>query len=211
MAKPAKAAPAEAEAHAKPKSKKLVLIIIGVLVLGAGGGAAWWFLKGDSSKSADAPKASAKTELPTFLNLDPLTVNLQHEEADQFLQIGITLKVSSAEMADKIRQNMPELRSHLIFLMSSKKPSELIPIEGKRKLAREIIAEANTVIGLQSAARKNVVQESNAAPKAEAASGAEAAPVAPAPAEAAPATAPVEAAHNGEGVQDVLFTAFIIQ
>ena len=207
MAKPAKAAPAEGEAAAKPKSKKLLLIIIGVLVLAAGGGAGWFFLMKDSGKHADAPKAEAKAEPPTFLMLEPFTVNLQHEESDQFLQVGITLKVSTAELADKIRQNMPEARSRLIFLISSKKASELIPIDGKKKLAREIIAEINTIIG-QKVAPKNVAHEGNATPKAEAASGAEAAPAEATPVAHPPAEAGGEA--NG-GILDVLFTAFIIQ
>lgn len=202
MAKPAKAAPAETEAPAKPKSKKILLAIIGVLILGVLGGAGWYFMKG--SKHADEPKAVV--EIPTFLVLEPFTVNLQHEESEQFLQIGITLKVANMELADKIRQSLPEVRSHLLFLLSSKRASELMPIEGKKKLAQEIIVEINTILGLHTASPKNAAHESNAAPNAETASGVEAA--ASAPIEAAPV------AHGGEasnGVMDVLFTAFIIQ
>ena len=193
MAKPPKSAPAEAEAPVKPKSKRLALAAADVLVLGLVVGAGWYFMKGSSHP--EEPKAAAE-ELPTFVVLEPFTVNLQHEESDQFLQIGITLKVSGMDLADKLRQHLPEVRSRLLFLLSSKRASELMPIEGKKKLAHEIVVECNTILGLQTAAPK---------PSIEAASGAEAAPV---PAEAAPA------AHGGEarkGVVDVLFTAFIIQ
>ena len=199
MAKPPKSAPAEAEAPAKPKSKRLLLAALGVLVLGLVVGAGWYFMKG--SQHADKPKEVVE-ELPTFMVLEPFTVNLQHEESDQFLQIGITLKVANMEMADKLRQRLPEVRSRLLFLLSSKRASELMPIEGKKKLAQDIITECNTILGLRTAAPQNAVHESNA----EAASGVEVA--AAAPAEAPPA------AHEGEGkkgVVDVLFTAFIIQ
>ena len=190
-----------------------MLALAGVLILAAAGGGGWYFMKG--GKHADEPKAVV-AEIPTFLVLDPYTVNLQHEESDQFLQIGITLKVSSAELADKIRQSLPEVRSRLLFLLSSKKASELIPVEGKKKLARDIAAETNSVLGLRTASPKEIAHESSPAPNPENASGVEAAtasgvenaPVAPAPAEAAPA------AQGGEaksGVLDVLFTSFIIQ
>src|ERR1017187_1246856 len=132
MAKPAKPAPVAAAAAAKPKSKRLLLIIVGVLILAAAGGAGWFFMK---SGKHDEPK-SAAAEAPTFLVLEPFTVNLQHEEgSDQFLQISITLKVAGTEMADSIRQHMPEVRSRLLFLLSSKRASDLIPIEGKKKLS----------------------------------------------------------------------------
>jgi len=217
MAKPAKPAsapaPAETEAPVKPKSKILVLALIGVLVLGAAGGAGWYFLKGN--KHADEPKA-AVVEPPTFLVLEPFTVNLQHEESDQFLQIGITLKVSSTELSDKIRQSLPEVRSRLIFLLSSKKASELIPIEGKKKLARDIAVETNSILGLRTAAPKNVAHENNPAPNPDNASSVEAAtasgientPVVSAPEEPTPST---QAGEPKLGVLDVLFTSFIIQ
>ena len=213
MAKPAKPAPAEAEAPAKPKSKKMVLAIIGVLILGAAGGGGWYFMKGGKH---DEPKAVV-AEQPTFLVLDPFTVNLQHEESDQFLQIGITLKISSAELADKLRQRLPEVRSNLLFLLSSKRGSELMPVEGKKKLAQEIVVATNTILGLHTAAPKNIAPESNVAPNAEAASGvgaaasAPGAEVAPAASAAAETTPAANDSASGEGVMDVLFTSFIIQ
>jgi flagellar FliL protein len=219
MAKSAKPAPAETEAPAKPKSKKILLVIIGVLILGAIGGAGWWFFMRD--KHTDEPKA-AVVEIPTFMVLEPFTVNLQHEESDQFLQIGITLKVSSMEMADKLRQRLPEVRSRLLFLLSSKRASELMPIEGKKKLAQEIIVETNTILGLRTAPQQNVAAESNVTPNADTASGVEVATasgvevatasgVDAVTADAA-ASAPVASdSASNNGVLDVLFTAFIIQ
>ena len=219
MAKSAKPAPAPApaaEAPAKPKSKKLLLAIIGVVILAAAGGAGWYFTKG--GKHTEEAKAVV-AEAPTFLALDPITVNLQHEEGDQYLNIGITLKVSSAELADKIRQNKAEVLSRLLFLLSSKHGSELIPLEGKKKLAQEIIAEINSIIGVRTGPQKNIAHETTVTSNTEAVSGV----VAPAtsavepPATVAVASAPAETTaegHAGEatgGVIDVLYTAFIIQ
>ncbi len=206
MAKPAKSAPAETEAPAKPKSKKVVLAIIGVLILGAVGGAGWYFMKG--SQHTDEPKA-AVVEMPTFLVLEPFTVNLQHEESDQFLQIGITLKVANEGLADKLRQRLPEVRSRLLFLLSSKRASELMPIEGKKKLAQEIIVETNTILGLHTSLPKNITT-----PNADTASGVGAATAsgvdiaASAPVEITPVA---NDSASSNGVLDVLFTSFIIQ
>jgi len=200
MAKPGKSAPVEIEAAAKPKSKRLLLAAAGVLILGLVGGAGWYFMKG--SQHADEPKASTE-ELPTFVVMEPFTVNLQHEENDQFLQIGITLKVANMGQADKIRQRLPEVRSRLLFLLSSKRASELMPIEGKKKLAREIVVETNAILGLH--APKNVAHEGNAdASSVEAVSQEGAAP--------APVEAPAaQGSDANKGVLDVLFTSFIIQ
>jgi flagellar FliL protein len=184
MAKAAKPTPAaETEAPAPNSKKKLVIFgLAGVLILAIAGGAVWYFFLRDTGKHAEEAKAVAAE--PTFMVLDPFTVNLQREDGDQFLQIGITLKVASPELADKARQRLPEIRSRLVFLLSSKRASELLPIEGKRKLAQEIMSETNAILGGQHNA---------AAPETESAPAAE-----------RPAAA-------GGGIQDVLFTSFIIQ
>jgi flagellar FliL protein len=217
-AKPAPAPAAEGEAAAKPKSKLIVLAIIGILVLAAAGGGGWFFFMKDK-KHTDEPKA-AVAEPPTFLALEAFTVNLQRDESEQYLNVGITLKISSAELADKVRASMPEVRSRLLFMLSSKHAAELVPLEGKKKLAREIMGEVNTIIGLQTAPPKIAAHENAPAPGAEATSGVAVAPAsgvetppvaaASAPAEAAP-EAQVHTGESGKGVVDVLFTAFIIQ
>ncbi len=197
-AKPA-AAPAKEEAPvaAPPKSKKMLIIGIVLLLVIVAGGAGWYFTRGHAS--GDAHAEAPKAELPheaKFVSLgENFTVNLQREEGDQYLQAGITLKILQPELEEKIKAAMPEIRSKLLFLLSSKKPSELQTIEGKKKLISEIIAETDGVLGLP-------VPPAAAVPAHEtAASGAASAPVA-----AAPVAEP-----NTKGVVDVLFTSFIIQ
>jgi flagellar protein FliL len=196
-AKPAApAAKEETPAAAPPKSKKMLIIGIVLLLAIVAGGAAWYFTKGHAEPDTHAEKA--KAELPQDAKFVPLgenfTVNLQREEGDQYLQAGITLKILQPELEEKIKAMMPEIRSKLLFLLSSKKPSELQTIEGKNKLIAQIIATTDTVLGIPVPAA--------AAPATEvAASGAASAAVA-----AAPVVAP-----NPKGVVDVLFTSFIIQ
>jgi len=129
----------------KKKSKKKLFIILGavaVLLAGAGGGA--WFLLGDEAPPpAKGAKPVAKAEPgkpPVFINMEPFTVNLQSEGTEQFLQVSFTLQVGDRDQEDIIKQYMPQVRSRLLLLLSSKKGSEISTADGKKKLADEIIA-----------------------------------------------------------------------
>ncbi|MFL9923744.1 flagellar basal body-associated protein FliL [Herbaspirillum lusitanum] len=140
----AKAAPKGAEAAEAPakSSKKMLFIIIGVvLVLVLGGGAAAFLLMGGKGKKADAEHAEEKAEskTPVFVVIEPFVVNLQQETGDQFLQVAMTLQVPSAETAESLKLYMPQVRSRLLMVLSSKKASELLTGEGKRKLTDEIV------------------------------------------------------------------------
>jgi flagellar FliL protein len=226
MSKPAKPAAAKKDAAhaadgAAPKSKKkLIMIVVAAVVLLAGGGGAWFFMKAKDPQQADSKKVEVAKD-PKFISLETFTVNLQREESDQYLQINVSLKVMEPELEDKIKAVLPEIRSKLNLLLSSKKPSELATVIGKKKLAIEIATETNSVLGIHNAPQK--VESEHVA--ANAASG-----VAPSPAEgtasAAPEASAAPAANSepvaadapaesggGErkGVVDVLFTSFIIQ
>ena len=136
---------------------------------------------------------------PKFIPLgERFTVNLQREEGDQYLQAGITLKILDPELELKIKNAMPEIRSKLLFLLSSKKPSELVTSEGKAALVEQVIAEVDGILGIESKA-----------PAAHAEAHAPAAHGESAPAATAPAAAPKE--PKTTGVVDVLFSDFIIQ
>lgn len=139
---PAKAAPA-AEAPAAKSSKKMLFIIIGlVLVLVIGGGAAAFMLMGSKSKKAsdDHVEEKAVSKVPVFVVVEPFVVNLMSETSgDQFLQIAMTLQVPNQETADAIKLFMPQVRSRLLMVLSSKKASELLSNDGKKALTEEII------------------------------------------------------------------------
>jgi flagellar FliL protein len=212
MAKNEKAAPAPAEAEAAPpkSKKKLVIIIASVLILGIAGGAGWYFTKGthhakdkDQEQEQEQGQEKDKKEAPAFtqskfITLEPFTVNLQHEEGDRFLQVGITLKIFDPSLEEKIKTSMPEIRNKILLLLSERRASELTPVEGKKKLALGIVTEANAVLGIHRPEKKAITP---------AASGVAAA--------SAPAAnkedAGQDSADDQEGVIDALFTSFIIQ
>ncbi|MDT8999354.1 flagellar basal body-associated FliL family protein [Paucibacter sp. APW11] len=156
---------AAAPADAAPKGggkKKLIIIIAAVLllVLGGGGAAVLMMKKkkaAEDEEGADAapaeqhaPAAHAKPGTPpTFVPLDPFTVNLADKEVDRYAQIGVTLEVADPHMADTIKAYMPAIRSNVLMVLSHKTSEELLTREGKDKLAKEILRESVRPMGIE--------------------------------------------------------------
>lgn len=166
----AKAATADdAAVEAPKKSKKMLIIIIAVVALVVIGGAAAFFMMAGShpedgdeehademaEEDVDAPAKKAKLKKkkdahlpPVFVELEPFTVNLQPEAAsDQYLQVKASLKVEEQHAADNLKAYMPEIRHHLLLLLSSKKASELAQSEGREVLAGQMKNAVNGIVG----------------------------------------------------------------
>ncbi|RQO56429.1 flagellar basal body rod protein [Paucibacter sp. KBW04] len=156
-------AAAAAEAPKGGGKKKLIIIIAAVLLLVLiGGGAALMLMKkkapadgeeGGEEAAHEAPAPAAHAPKPgtppTFVPLDPFTVNLSDKEVDRFAQIGVTLEVGDAHTADQIKAYLPAIRSNILMLLSHKSSAELLTLEGKEKLAREIKRESVRPMGIE--------------------------------------------------------------
>jgi len=160
MAKDAKdAKPAEEAAEApKKKSKKLLIIILAavlILVI-AGGGAAFMLMKktdpADDEENAEETTKPAKKKKdghevpPVFVALEPFTVNLIPETGDQYLQVVLSLEVEDPIAEASIKGQMPKIRNNVTLLLSAKKASELLPKEGKERLAESLKEEINSIV-----------------------------------------------------------------
>ncbi|WP_434515355.1 flagellar basal body-associated FliL family protein [Dechloromonas sp. ARDL1] len=170
MAKDAK--PAEEGAEVAPKkSKKLLIIILAVVlvVVLAGGGAAFMLLKkgdheeGDEEVAEETAKPKKKDKkkeahaAPVFVNLDPFTVNLVPETGDQYLQVILSLELEDPAADPQLKALTPKIRNNITLLLSSKKASELLPKEGKEKLAEALKDEINSVIEPPKKSKKGEV------------------------------------------------------
>lgn len=160
MAKEAKP-PADAGADAPKKGKKKLLIIIlaVVLVIVLGGGAAAFMLlkKGDHeddeevAEETDKPAKKEKKKKehetpPVFVNMDPFIVNLVPESGDQYLQVVLSVELEDAISEPVLKAQMPKIRNNITLMLSSKKASELMPKEGKERLAEDLKDEINSAI-----------------------------------------------------------------
>jgi len=143
MAK-APAKPDTAEAAPAGKSKKTLFIVAGaIILLLAGSGAAAWFFTRQPSAHHEEKAEPAKP--PVFVVLDNFTVNLSPDDgdADKYLQVALTLQVPEEKDAEEIKSHMPQVRSRILLLLSSKKAAELITAEDKTKLTQEITKDVN--------------------------------------------------------------------
>jgi flagellar FliL protein len=140
------AAKSDADGGAKgaPKSKKMLVIVGGlVVVLALAGGA--WFVMGKKAVAdedvEEAPHAAAKGP-PTFLPLDNMVINLADPGGEKVAQVGITLEVVDAKAVEKVKVYLPAIRSGILLLISQRTAEDLLQIEGKEKLAEDVLAEA---------------------------------------------------------------------
>jgi flagellar FliL protein len=163
----------EPQAEAKPplKGKRLAMLIAIVVGVAAAGAGATWMLMSPSHKQSNGAKKEAaaeesedaapgkagaakapdrprpdKSAPPLFLALETFTVNLQTENGDHMLQTNLSLKITDAAVEAALKLHMPEIRSRLLLLLSSKKPSELSTVEGKQVLATQIGEDVNAVL-----------------------------------------------------------------
>jgi flagellar FliL protein len=133
------------------KKGLLLIVLVAVVMLGSGGGAAWFFLS--HKKGSEEHVAQAKPQRkdpPVFFTLEPFVVNLAGEES-RYLQVGIDLKVADSKVVDQIKVHMPEIKNGVLLLLSSKKPEEIVTLEGKNQLRGEIREAVNGPLGVQAA------------------------------------------------------------
>lgn len=149
----------EVSAEAPPKSKKkLIIILVAALaLLGGGGGAAAWYFSQKSAghaKGKEEVKEEAAPAEPAFVKLETFTVNLDPEEGEKYLQVDITLSASSKDEAAVLEQHMPLVRNRVLMVLTSKKPSEISSMDGKKALSQEIVAQLNKPFTLQAKPQK---------------------------------------------------------
>lgn len=133
-----KSSDADAGADKKPAWKKWLPIALLALV-GAGAAGGWFIWKGSSKQESHAEEqAAAALQPPVFHPLEPFTVNLNGD--GQFLQIALTLQLASQKEVEHLKVYLPQVRSRLLMLISSKTGEEISSTEGKQHLIEEIMA-----------------------------------------------------------------------
>lgn len=142
-------------AKAPAKSKKMLMIIVGaVVVLALVGGGAFFYISKQRAAAAEdggdeAPKAASaeKKVAPAYMPMDNMVVNLADPGGERVAQIGITLVLNDAHAAEEVKAFLPTIRSGVLLLISQRTAEELLKVEGKEKLAKEILREASIPFG----------------------------------------------------------------
>lgn len=146
-AKPeAEEAPAPAPVKARPNRKKLLILGgVVILVLALAGGAASIFLRkaATSEELAEAPPPVEHRQRPIYLPLENMVVNLADPGGDKVAQVGITLELTDEKKVEDVKQYLPTIRNDILKLISQRTAEEMLKIEGKEKLAADILLVAS--------------------------------------------------------------------
>lgn len=94
----------------------------------------------EAAEEESGGHADPKTAL-TYVPFETFTVNLLPDPDDKFLQLDLTVEVKGAELAEKMKTQMPALRNRVLLLLTSKKASDISTPEGKAQLSQELLVE----------------------------------------------------------------------
>ncbi len=144
-------------AEAPKKSKKLLFIIIGVVVLALIGAAGALFVlkkntAEDDEYADDEPAAHVAKDpktAPVFMPLENMVVNLADPGGGRFIQLGLTLQLQDAKTEADVKIYMPSIRSQVLLLISQRTADEMLQVQGKAKLAKDIIAAISNEMGYE--------------------------------------------------------------
>ncbi len=164
---------------APPKGKKKLIIIVAAVVLLAavGGGAALMMKKkapaeeGEEADAAPAKTAKAAAPkhdpkaVPTFVPLEPFTVNLADRDAERYAQVGITLEVDDPKVADQLKAYMPAVRNNILLALADKTAGQLMERDGKQKLAEQVRRETARAMGYEVEDPEEEDEEADTKPK----------------------------------------------
>ncbi|MDF3917575.1 flagellar basal body-associated protein FliL [Salinicola salarius] len=127
---------------ASRKSRSLLLIGLLIVLLAVTSSVAVYFFL-DARDGSEATKVvndePVEAPVPIFVTINPFTVNLQSDYGDRLLYVGLSLRVGDEATSTFLTQNMPEVRSRLLMLLSGKSAEELIKPEGKVQLKQQIL------------------------------------------------------------------------
>ncbi|MEW8552541.1 MAG: flagellar basal body-associated FliL family protein [Candidatus Thiodiazotropha sp.] len=134
------------------KSKLIIIIAIVAVLLIGGGVAAYFLLMGgdeatDEGEAASEQTAEAEVEQgpPQYIDMKPpFVVNLPGKPS--LLQIGVSVRVRSDEMAEFIKHNDPMIRHNLLNLLSGADAKALKARATKEALQSEMLQELNRVV-----------------------------------------------------------------
>jgi flagellar protein FliL len=151
----AAASATDAKTPAKSKKKLIIIGAVAALLLAGGGGVLLMKKKAadaDAEEDGHAPVAAIKHDakaVPTFVPLEPFTVNLADRNAERYAQVGVTLELADPKLADQIKNYMPAIRNNVLMAIADRTAAELLDREGKTALAEKIKKEASRAMGAE--------------------------------------------------------------
>lgn len=95
----------------------------------------------------DESSGEANEDDGILFPLDGFTANLaQGDGPRRFLRLNAVLKFSSSSSEEEFKARKPQIRDTIINLINSKRPEDLLKVEGKNYLKEEIKAAINSFL-----------------------------------------------------------------
>lgn len=86
-------------------------------------------------------------KLGILFPLKGFTANLAHGDGPRrFVRVTVVLKFSTDSKEEEFKSRRPQIRDKIISILNSKRPEDLLKIEGKNYLKEEIKAAINTFL-----------------------------------------------------------------
>ncbi len=100
-----------------------------------------------SSEQGPSATGEAVEKEGTLLPLEPFTVNLaQGDGPRRYLRLTAFLKFSLEAKEEEYKSRIPQIRDAIINIINTKRPEDLLKINGKNYLKEEIKASINTFL-----------------------------------------------------------------
>jgi len=142
----------EAEETKKGGSKMLIIIIVVLVLLLGGGGAAAFVMMGKSDheegeEGAEGEEAPADTAglLGAIYPMDTFIVNLGVKGS--FLKTTLQLEFLEPIVPQSFEFSMPKVRDAIIRVLSNRRASEILTVEGKEDLRDDVKDVINETLG----------------------------------------------------------------
>jgi flagellar basal body-associated protein FliL len=96
--------------------------------------------------SAAKPAEEKAGHIGTTFSLDTFVVNIADRERDRYLKLKAELELEKPEMAQELKERLPQIRDLIISLLGGKSFDEVRTIEGKNFLREEMLLRINSLL-----------------------------------------------------------------
>ncbi len=102
---------------------------------------------GPGPKSSESGKVEKRREI--MAEVEPFAVNLAGPGFSHYLRISLRLSLTQEEDKNRIKDAAVEIRDALLMLLTSKNAEELLTVDGKTLLRKQIADKVNAAAGKQ--------------------------------------------------------------
>lgn len=138
----------------KSGNKKIIIAILLAMIVGGGGTGGFFFwrtrvVKGQSSHNSESKKESHdgnEQEVTEVVELAPFIVNLADKEEPKYLRMTVSLGLGEGTGEKPDPLFMTKVRNAILAIVTTKTAEEILTVEGKTELRKEMLSAARSVV-----------------------------------------------------------------